>query len=175
MNIRWARLSATLLFFCLSAQSHSAPLDPDIPQQAEVLACQQVAQEVAFQLQTHPQSGKPPARIAIIIDDLGYNRRLGQIALEMPAALTLAILPHSPHGQWLAQEAVEAGKEVIVHLPMSSIAGSPLDKGGLTGDMDREAFLSVLPQARGANNHMGSLLTQQREAMQWLMEELLAQ
>lgn len=177
LNIR-AWIATTLLISCLPLHGSGAPIPARAPQESLLLLCQQSAHETIHKLQA--QAAVEPARIAVVIDDLGYNRQLGQMAVAMPAALTLAILPHSPHGQRLAEQAVAAGKEVIVHLPMSSIAGRPLDKGGLTETMDRDAFLLVLrgnlqaiPQARGVNNHMGSLLTQQRESMQWLMEELL--
>lgn len=145
----------------------------------ELSTCHRAAKQVAITLQARSNPLAPPARIAVIIDDLGYNRRLGYLAAGLPGQLTLAILPRSPHARWLAEHATTAGKEVIVHLPMTNIAGRPLDDGGLTDAMDRETFVKTLrenlravTQAKGANNHMGSLLTQQREPMEWLMDEL---
>ena len=45
---------------------------------------------------------KPPAealpKVAIIIDDLGYDRRIAQKFLDLDAGLTFAVLPHgTPH------------------------------------------------------------------------------
>lgn len=175
MNKQVRNWGIALLLWCLSWHGHSAPLHNHKP---ELTPCQHAAQETVLRLQTSDSSGN----IAIIIDDLGYNRRLGMIATMLPGAITLAVLPHSPHGTWLAELAAQSGKEVMVHLPMSSQAGSSLDKGALTEAMARDEFLSVLrsnlqavPLARGANNHMGSLLTQQQEPMEWLMEELALQ
>lgn len=118
-------------------------------------------------------------QLAIVIDDLGYSAELGRQTLELPGALTLAILPQAPYSAKLAQAASAQGKEVVLHNPMSNTRGLPLDAGGLTGIMDKRTFLSVLaqnfeliPQARGLNNHMGSQLTQEAKAMGWLMEYL---
>ena len=60
-------------------------------------------------------------RIAIIIDDLGYNRELGLRALALPAELTVAILPHAPRARSIAEAARESGKEVLVHLPLEAM------------------------------------------------------
>ncbi|MQX52720.1 divergent polysaccharide deacetylase family protein [Alcanivorax sediminis] len=123
--------------------------------------------------------GQP--RIAIIIDDLGYSSRHGQAIVDLPAAVTCAVIPFSPHGQRLARRASQAGKEVIVHMPMAAKQHEKLDRGGLTADMSEQELLtqvrkslSQLPEARGLNNHMGSELTEQRQAMGWLMKELKA-
>ncbi|MZR62610.1 divergent polysaccharide deacetylase family protein [Alcanivorax sp. DP30] len=120
-------------------------------------------------------------RIAIIIDDLGYNRQHGQSIVDLPAAVTCAVIPFSPHGQRLARRASQAGKEVIVHMPMAARQHQKLDRGGLTTDMSEAELLSQvrqalrqLPEARGLNNHMGSELTEQTRAMNWLMSELKA-
>lgn len=118
-------------------------------------------------------------QLAIVIDDLGYSAELGRQTLELAGAYTLAILPQAPYSQQLARAASGAGKEVMLHNPMSNTRGLPLDAGGLTGLMDKKTFLAVLaynferlPQARGLNNHMGSQLTQEAKPMGWLMEYL---
>lgn len=120
-----------------------------------------------------------PSRIAIIIDDIGYNLKLGTAAANLPGDITLSILPHSPHGKALAELGAQQQKEIMLHAPMSSIQDKPLDPGGLTTNMKREDFvatltasLDVVPNIQGLNNHMGSQLTQQRQPMSWLMEEL---
>lgn len=121
----------------------------------------------------------PPAQLAIIIDDLGYNLALGKRTLNLPGAITVAVLPFTPHGQELAIRAHQQGKEVMLHAPMSNHHHYPLGRGGLRADMDKQEFLAVLrqnladiPYVQGVNNHMGSLLTEQTQPMGWLMAEL---
>lgn len=119
--------------------------------------------------------------LAVIIDDVGYNAQLGERTVALPGPITLAILPKAPHSPRLARLASEHGKEVMLHNPMSNTRDLPLDPGGLTETMDKAGFLATLtdnferiPQAKGLNNHMGSLLTQQATPMGWLMEFLHA-
>lgn len=117
--------------------------------------------------------------VAIIIDDVGYRLHEGRRAAALPAPVTLSFLPHTPYAARLAREAHALGKEVMLHLPMAALQPRPLGPGGLTWDMDQEAFLATLrddlaavPHARGINNHMGSLMTTDPTAMKWLMGEI---
>jgi polysaccharide deacetylase 2 family uncharacterized protein YibQ len=124
-------------------------------------------------------SAAEPARIAIIIDDLGNSRTLGRAALSLPGSLTYSVLPQRPYSKEIAREAHADGKEVMLHLPMQTIDGRMLGAGGLHLDMARQEFarqlhasLAAIPHVSGVNNHMGSLLTQHPGAMRWLMEDL---
>jgi hypothetical protein len=122
-----------------------------------------------------------PPTLVIIIDDLGYELEPGRRAVELPGKVNLAILPHTPYARTLAQFGQAAGKEILLHAPMSNINAMPLGAGGLTAAMTRQEFRRTLaasientPGVRGINNHMGSLLTARREPMEWVMEELAA-
>ncbi len=128
-----------------------------------------------------PQPGASGGRLVIIIDDMGNNLRHGLSALALPGKLNYAVIPFTPFAARLADTAVEAGKEILLHVPMSTVEDLPLEPGALTSDLSRDAFretlqnaLASLPQARGLNNHMGSDLTQRRRQMAWLMQELRA-
>ncbi|HSX85159.1 MAG TPA: divergent polysaccharide deacetylase family protein [Cellvibrio sp.] len=118
-------------------------------------------------------------RLAIIIDDIGYNLALGKRTVDLRGDFTLAILPFTPHGSELAERGHQRGKEIMLHAPMSNRHNYPLGRGGLVSGMQRAEFLAVLrqnlasiPYIKGLNNHMGSQLTEQAEPMRWLMEEL---
>lgn len=125
------------------------------------------------------QSALAQGRLAIIIDDIGYNLALGKRSADLHGDFTLAVLPFTPHGIELAQRAHQRGKEIMLHAPMSNRHNYPLGRGGLVSGMQRTEFLAVLrqnlaniPHIRGVNNHMGSRLTEQAEPMRWLMDEL---
>ena len=124
-------------------------------------------------------STQAEARLAIIIDDIGYNKAQSERAARLKGKFTLAVLPFTPHGFSSAQLAHSSGKELMLHLPMSAINNQPLGRGGLVSGMEKAAFLAVvhqdlasIPHIKGVNNHMGSRLTQEAEPMQWLMSEL---
>jgi polysaccharide deacetylase 2 family uncharacterized protein YibQ len=148
----------------------------------------------ALPLQADPHGsgachGGPPPGLAapdhrgtlvLIIDDLGYQRQDGLAVTDLPGKLTVAVIPHTPFAAELAEAAAAAGKEVMLHLPMSSVGDSRLDRGALTAAQSRAEFdrtlqdaLAAVPAVRGVNNHMGSELTQLTPQMDWLMQGLL--
>lgn len=119
------------------------------------------------------------AIISIIIDDLGYRYRNSLRAVHSPYSLTCSFLPHSPFAEKLARQAWLLNKDVMVHLPMEAISGKSIGPGGLYQNMSRQAFeetliksIKAIPHATGINNHMGSLLTRNHTAMDWLMRQI---
>lgn len=137
---------------------------------------------------TAPLAGPPPAfvlpagnpaTLVIIIDDLGNRLTEGRQTVALPGRISVAVLPHTPHGARLAEEAYRAGKDVMLHAPMSTLDQRALGPGALTAELSELEFrntlgmaLASVPHAQGVNNHMGSGLTQQAEPMRWLMTEL---
>jgi polysaccharide deacetylase 2 family uncharacterized protein YibQ len=138
-------------------------------------------------LRESPRGAETPARqpteegpmIAIVIDDFGHNMSAttrGFLALDEP--VTIAVLPHTPQAPAVAEAAHEAGKEVLVHLPMEPKGYPDVDPGdgalllsqstSEMGEMVREC-ISDVPYAVGANNHMGSRLTEDTSAMRSVM------
>lgn len=123
-----------------------------------------------------------PPRIAIIIDDLGYELDAGRRAVNLPGPVACAVLPSTPRGRELARAAHTAGKEVLLHLPLQSeIDGMEQEPGAIRLDTTREQFARIftesfesVPFAIGVNSHRGSLLTQHPGHMGWLMEEISA-
>jgi polysaccharide deacetylase 2 family uncharacterized protein YibQ len=120
-------------------------------------------------------------KIAIVIDDLGYDRHIAQEFIDLQAPLTLSFLPQAPHAKEMALLAREKGKEILLHLPME-----PLDfpktnpgPGALLLSMRANEILQIIdndfnnfPFAQGANNHMGSRFTENREKMAVVLESL---
>ncbi|MGS2717346.1 divergent polysaccharide deacetylase family protein [Eionea flava] len=127
-------------------------------------------------IQSKPYDG---IDVAIIIDDIGYNYTQGLQAIQLPGDITYAIIPHSPKADFFAEKAMQLHKEIMLHAPMSTINHAPIGKHGLSELLGEERFkstlqtaLSSLPNAKGLNNHMGSLLTQKDQPMTWVMEAL---
>ena len=117
--------------------------------------------------------------IAIIIDDMGNRRDWGHRTIDLPHPLTLAFLPQRPYTRELAARAHLVGKEIMLHMPMENERALPLGGSALTSDMSAVQLETVLrdaiaaiPHLRGVNNHMGSRLTANPQAMQQVMQVL---
>lgn len=114
-------------------------------------------------------AGEVPARprIAIVIDDWGYDWAAAPGFLSFPERLTVAVLPFLPHSVSQAERALAAGHEVIVHMPMEPLNSSlDIGPGGVYVGMEPDAVaqavaaaLAAVPGAVGMNNHMGSRAT----------------
>ncbi len=112
------------------------------------------------------------ARLAIIIDDCGQWPDTERAFVALPFPVTLSVLPHVRFGSAIARDASAAGQGVMLHLPMQTISGEYPGPGTITTTMSDAAIrsevagdLAELPQARGVNNHEGSLATQDARVM----------
>lgn len=122
------------------------------------------------------------ALVAIVIDDLGQDLKPAREIVSLPAKVTFAVMPGFPQSRKVAELALQNNREVLLHLPMEyrSRNGKPAP-GMLRSDMTPMDFLNTIsndvasvPGAVGVNNHEGSSLTENKEAMKFLMAELKA-
>jgi polysaccharide deacetylase 2 family uncharacterized protein YibQ len=102
-------------------------------------------------------------QLALIVDDCGQwiATERGFVALDIP--LTLSVLPDVPYTSVIATEASDAGKGVMLHLPMETLSGLNPGPGKVTTEMSDaqivaqvQSDLAEVPLARGVNNHEGS-------------------
>ncbi len=120
------------------------------------------------------------AKIAIVIDDMGVNRKQSFRAINLPVPVTLAFLPYASGVRDMAAKAKAKKHELIIHAPMEAISSSvPLGgmalKVGMNGlDFSKEfhRMMGAFEGYVGVNNHMGSKLTQDKRSMALLMEHL---
>ncbi|HEY6012025.1 MAG TPA: divergent polysaccharide deacetylase family protein [Nitrospirota bacterium] len=122
------------------------------------------------------------ALVAIVIDDLGQDEKQAREILSLPGRVTLAIMPGLGQSRKIAELAKQDNHEVLIHLPMEYRGknGTPAS-GMLRSNMTPMEFLAIVsedvasvPGAVGINNHEGSSLTENKEAMKFLMAELKA-
>ena len=112
-----------------------------------------------------PVGGAP--ELAIIVDDLGYDPAAARSIFAIPARISVAVLPNLPDSSTIAEEAHRRGIEVLLHLPMESIAGDDkaekieLRIGEPAAEVARvmDQMLATVPYATGVNNHQGSRAT----------------
>jgi polysaccharide deacetylase 2 family uncharacterized protein YibQ len=122
--------------------------------------------------------GRP--RIAIVIDDMGVDRRRSAQAVALPGPLTLSFLTYAGELSRQTTAARAAGHELMVHVSMEP-SGADLDPGPnvLLSKLPREELRRRLEWGLGrfegyvgVNNHMGSRFTADPAGMAVVMEVL---
>jgi polysaccharide deacetylase 2 family uncharacterized protein YibQ len=118
-------------------------------------------------------------RLAIILDDLGSDRAAAESIFAMRYPLTISILPNHEHSKEIADEALHRGYQVMLHLPMQSVANESPEKEELRPGMSSSSVADLLaemvasvPNAVGVNNHQGSQATSDPALMEHLMPAL---
>jgi len=121
------------------------------------------------------QAGK----LSIVIDDVGYRPHEEGAVLQMPTAISVAVLPNAPHARLMATRAHSQGREVLIHMPMAPLSKQPLERDTLQPSMSSEEIQRIIrnavnnvPYAVGMNNHMGSAMTSSLPGMQKVMQAL---
>jgi hypothetical protein len=116
--------------------------------------------------------------LAVVIDDVGRDPAALRRLLATEAELTFAVLPHAEHTQLASAEIRSHGREILVHLPMMPQDPAQISDEQIVLGRDRtiesaaQACLERIPGAAGANNHMGSAVSQDPEAAQQLARVL---
>lgn len=123
-------------------------------------------------------------RLAIVIDDFGLQRKGVYEILTLDCKLTAAVMPFLEYSEEDAEDALENGKEVIIHMPLqatthdraSHLGPRPIKIEDSAQDIKEwvsDATTSI-PEAVGANIHMGTLSSTKENIIRPLMEELKA-
>lgn len=132
----------------------------------------------------HPKPPKLPDKrpiVAIIIDDLGYEKEAAEKFLALDCPLTYAVLPGSPLQKQIAERAHQNGCQVMLHLPMEpkQYPGKDPGPGALLSEMSADErigllkkHLGALPHVKGVNNHMGSKMSENSAHMNQILSIL---
>src|SRR5690606_11338471 len=125
-----------------------------------------------------PVPGQPPL-LAIVIDDVTTGAAGLEEMLALPYPLTFAVLPDRPDAGALAKRVSALGHEVILHLPMDAgqvdpqwYVGRPISGQQSDAEIQRlvAEWLTAVPEARGMNNHMGTVATQDECVVRAVLE-----
>ncbi|MCG8563669.1 MAG: divergent polysaccharide deacetylase family protein [Desulfobacterales bacterium] len=123
-------------------------------------------------------------RIAVIIDDVGYDFNVAMGMSRVDRNITFAVLPFSPHGRELSRRLRQRGNEIMLHLPMEPIQYPKFDPGpgALLTEMSPDELLEQLRAnladvggVAGVNNHMGSEMTRHSNQMNQIFTVLKAE
>lgn len=122
-------------------------------------------------------AGRPV--VAVVIDDMGLDRKRSARTVRLPGPLTLSWLPYAEDLPAQTAAAHAAGHELMLHLPMEpSVPANPGPDALLTS-LDAAENLRRLDRAMerftgfvGVNNHMGSRFTVDRTALRPILEQI---
>lgn len=147
-----------------------------------ILSVAVIAQAVLityFWLARTPPAAALKGRIAIVIDDWGYNLNNLAVLEEIKHPLTLAVLPNLPYTQTVSRQAHNLGLEVILHLPLEPSEKIRLERNTIMASMDEKTIRGIVADdlgsvsyAKGVSNHMGSYATKDARTMSIVFSEL---
>lgn len=124
-------------------------------------------------------SDQPKARLALVIDDLGRSLSDQGELEKLRIPLAYAVLPFETRTPQVVAALAAARAEILCHLPMAADGPENPGPGALSPGMSAEelrrateAALDAVPAAVGVNNHMGSKLTADPQAMRAILSVL---
>jgi len=119
-------------------------------------------------------------KITFVIDDIGFHDKYKNQLAALGSNVTYAILPLLPYSRYFAHLSEKTHAEVILHMPLDTVHDDMVPGRGLiVNTMTKKDLLEMLardldsvPNHIGANNHMGSRGTTDREMMTIILKEL---
>ncbi len=141
------------------------------------------AEPPAFVAEKEPPAKKAfRGQVALIMDDMGNSLETLDELIALGRPVTVSVLPYSTHAADTARIAHENGLEVLLHLPLESINNYEAmanTEGMIRADMAEpeivrsfESSYARVPFTAGANNHMGSRFTAERDLMRTVLRPL---
>ena len=169
-----ALLALVLLLIFIEMREHPEPVVVPETENRDIVRTERPAEK------TIPRQHEPKVRVAIVIDDMGYDYRIFRKFMELGIPLTFSILPGERFSSDIAQKAKLLNYEIMLHLPMEPRNLSrKLNNGTLLTKMSSDEMLRQLskdikavPFVVGVNNHMGSLFTENRAGMTIVLKEM---
>lgn len=112
-------------------------------------------------------------KVALVIDDWGYNLNNIVLLRSIDIPITLAILPNLEYSEEVTKETKFKNRQIILHMPMEPESSFVrLEKNTITTAMGEERIANIfykalesIPGAKGVSNHMGSKFTADSKAM----------
>lgn len=135
-------------------------------------------------VQEKPESRKYSGRLAVIVDDCGYDMSSVRTLLNTGLPLNFAVLPYKPYSSDVLEMIKSDGRVAMLHLPMEPMDRSAMSEGSSTicTDMSKDKILELtrkainsLPGVSGVNNHQGSKATADSATMTIVLQELRKQ
>lgn len=132
-------------------------------------------------VQEKTESRKYSGKLAVIVDDCGYDMSSVRTLLNTGLPLNFAVLPYKPYSSDVLEMIKSDGRVAMLHLPMEPVDRSAMSEGSSTicTDMSKDKILELtrkainsLPGVSGVNNHQGSKATADSATMTTVLQEL---
>lgn len=132
-------------------------------------------------VQEKPESRKYSGKLAVIVDDCGYDMSSVRTLLNTGLPLNFAVLPYKPYSSDVLEMIKSDGRVAMLHLPMEPVDRSAMSEGSSTicTDMSKDKILELtrkainsMPGVSGVNNHQGSKATADSATMTTVLQEL---
>ncbi|MBU8910808.1 MAG: divergent polysaccharide deacetylase family protein, partial [Desulfobacterales bacterium] len=113
-------------------------------------------------------------QIAIIIDDIGYDKKIALALCDLNSNITFSVLPFAPFGEYLSGKLHAKGSQLMLHLPMEPVEYPDINPGpgAILSAMSPDVLIDQvrknirnIPYIVGVNNHMGSKVTSHSDQM----------
>ena len=150
------------------------------PPQGYVIAQKRATVAPAAKKKAPVPKRRKTLKVAIVVDDFGYNMNNVNAFLNIGQPITLSILPDQPYSARIANIARLHGYEVILHLPLEAHGNkvkeeadtirSGMSRTEIVGRLEKE--IASVPGITGVSNHMGSKATEDRELMPVILKYL---
>jgi len=123
-------------------------------------------------------------KLAVVIDDCGYNLAPLKTLLTTKLPFNYAIIPYKPYSGEALSLIRASGRTAMLHLPMEPMDASQMSEGSRTirvGMKDTEirsmtlAAVRSLPGIAGVNNHQGSRATSDKATMKSVLRVMKEQ
>ena len=120
-------------------------------------------------------------RLAIVIDDMGYDVELAREFEELNLPLAFSFLPDAPFSGELSREFAKNGYVVMIHMPSQPLnypKNNPGKNAIYLWTSKKKTFelleraLNKIPDAIGLNNHEGSAILKDKKHIDWILEFL---
>jgi polysaccharide deacetylase 2 family uncharacterized protein YibQ len=160
------------------AASDAAPAAsvPTAPTQTAAKVPAQAVPLPVTAVERPPEEPRSRGVLVVVIDDAGNNLASLDAFLRFPGPMTIAVLPRLPHSAEAARRIRSAGKEVILHQPMEALGGRNPGPGAVFAGMSPGEIREIVNRnldeiwpVAGLNNHEGSRVTMDQEAMETIL------
>ena len=124
-------------------------------------------------------SARITGKVAIVLDDWGYNKKNVSALFSLGQPVTIAVLPNLPYSKTIALDAGKNNIEVILHLPLEAHDSKKRpEKDTIYTNMNEnqaldrlQSALDSVPGLKGISNHQGSKATEDEKLMKLLLAQ----